>query len=84
MIGNVIENMGWKAHLFLNGNNKDNDAKASFGFKSRYHLPPRTWLEHFEKDLFNIISNLKFTSKTNSFQEKLCADITEIKNSANI
>ena len=40
--------------------------------------------EHFEKDLINIINNVKFTNSTNSFQKKLRADITEIKNSRNL
>ena len=46
---------------------------------TRHHV-----LEHFEKDLINIINNVKFIHNTNSFQKKLRADITEIKNSRNI
>ena len=75
--------MPWKVHFFLNGDNKESNTKISFGFKSRYHPPPCTELEHFEKDLINIINNVKFTNSTNSFQKKLRVDITEIKNSRN-
>ena len=80
----VIKKMRWKAHFFLNGDNKENNTEASFGFKSRYHPPPCTELELFEKDLINIINNVKFTNNKNSFQKKLRADITEIKHSRNI
>ena len=76
--------MRWKAHFFLNDDNKENNTKTSFGFKSRYHPPPCTELEHFEKDLINIISNAKFTNNKNSFQKKLRADKTEIQDSRNI
>ena len=80
----VIKRMRWKAHFFLNGDNKENNTKTSFGFKSRYHPPPCTELEHFEKGLINIINNVKFTNNRNSFQKKLRADIAGIKNSRNI
>ena len=83
-IESVIKRMRWKAHFFLNADNKENNTKTSFGFKSRYHLPPCNKLEHFEKGLLNIISNVKFTNNKNSFQKKLRADKTEIKNSRNI
>ena len=76
--------MRWKAHFLLDGDDKENNTKKSFGFKSRYHPPPCTELEHFEKDLINIINNIKFTNNKNSFQKKLRAGITEIKNSRNI
>ena len=42
------------------------------------------FLEHLQKDLINIINNVKFIHNTNSFQKKFRADITEIKNSRNI
>ena len=64
--------------------NKVCDTKTSFRIKSRYHPPPCTELEHFEKGLINIINNIKFTNNTNSFQKTLPTDITEIKNSRNI
>ena len=38
----------------------------------------------FEKDLINIINNVKFANNKNSFQKNLRADITEIKNSRNV
>ena len=83
-VESVIKRMRWKAHFFLNGDNKENNTKTSFGFKSRYHPPPCTELEYFEKYLINIIINVKFINSTNSFQKKLHADITEIKSSRNL
>ena len=50
-IKSMIKRMRWKARFFLNGDNKENNTKISFGFKSRYHPPPCTVLEHFEKVL---------------------------------
>ena len=63
---------------------KDVILKHLFRFKSRYHPPPCTELQHFEKDLITIINNVKFTNNESSFQKKLRADIAEIKNSRNI
>ena len=83
-IESIIKTMRWKTHFLLNGDNKENNTRTSFGFKSRYHPPPCTELEHFENDLINIINNAKFTNNKNSFQKKLRANITEIKNSRNI
>ena len=80
----MIKRMRWKALFFLNSDNKESNTKTSFGFKSRYHPLPCTKLEHFKKGLLNIISNVKFTNNKNSFQKKLRADKTEIKNSRNI
>ena len=76
--------MRWKTYFFLNGDNKENNTKTSFGFESRYHPLPCTEIEHFGKDLIKIINNVKFTNNKNSFQKKLRADITEIKSSRNI
>ena len=76
--------MPWKALVFSNGDNKENNTKTSFGFKSRYHPPPCTELEHFEIDIINIINNIKFTNNKNSFQKSPRADITEIQDSRNI
>ena len=76
--------MRWKALFFSNSDNKENNTKTSFGFKSRYHPPPCTELEHFEIDIINIINNVKFTNNKNSFQKNPRADITEIQDSRNI
>ena len=83
-IESVIKRMRWKALVFSNGDNKENNTKTSFGFKSRYHPPPCTELEHFEINIINIINNVKFTNNKNRFQKNPRADITEIQDSRNI
>ena len=76
--------MRLKAYFFLNGHNKENDTKTSFGFKLRDQLPLCTKLEHLEKDLNNIINSVKFTSNTKSFLKKLRPVIYWNQNSRNI
>ena len=80
-IESVTNRMWWKEHFFLNDENEENNTKKSFGFKSKQHPPTCTELE---KDLINIINNVKFGNSKNSFQKKVRADITEIKNSRNV
>ena len=80
-IESLIKRMQWKVYFFLNYDNKRNNTKKSFAFKRRYHLSQCKELDHFEKDLVNIINNAKFT---NSFQIKPRTYIIEINNSRNI
>ena len=43
-----------------------------------------TLLEEFEKDLYGIVTSIKYRSVSNNFQKKLKSDITKIKSSANM
>ena len=43
-----------------------------------------TLLEEFEKDLYGIVTSMKYRSVSNKFQKKLKSDITKIKSSANM
>ena len=43
-----------------------------------------TLLEEFEKDLYGIVTSIKYLSVSNNFQKKLKSDITKIKSSANM
>ena len=83
-VESVIKRMRWKAHFFLNGDNTEEIRKKTFGFKSRYHPPQPTELEIFEKDLLHIINSIKFRNQKNIFQQKLKADIYEIKKSTDV
>ena len=76
--------MRWKAHFFLNGSNREENRKKTFGFKSRHHPPQPNELEMFEKDLLNIINTIKFRDQKNTFQQKLKAYIEEIKKSPDV
>ena len=83
-VENVIQRMRWKAHFFLNGNNAEEIRKETFGFKSRHHPPQPTELEMLEKDLLHFINSIKFRYQKNIFQQKLKADINEIKKSTDV
>ena len=43
-----------------------------------------TLLEEFEKDLYGIVTSIKYRSVSNNFQKRLKSDITKIKSSANM
>ena len=44
-----------------------------------------TLLEEFEKDLYGIVTSMKYRSVSNKFQKKkIKSDITKIKSSANM
>ena len=70
-IESVIKRMRWKANFFLNGGKCRQKAK-------------KLELKKFEKDLFDIVSSMKFSNYKNDFQQKLDADIAELKESINV
>ena len=78
--------MRWKAHFYENdGNNTSNRmAKETYGFKSKYHTGQCNELETFEKDLYNIVSSLKYRKSTDDFQEQMKDDISSINSSLNV
>ena len=78
-VESATKRMRWKAHFFLNRDNTEEIRKETFGFKSRHHPPQPTELEMFEKDLLHIINLIKFRNQKNTFQQKLKAEIDEIK-----
>ena len=54
------------------------------GFKSKHHPGIIKQLETFEKELFDIVSSLKFRNITDDFQKQLKEDISNIKLSADV
>ena len=64
--------MRWKARFYENdGNNTSNRmAKETYGFKSKYHTGQCNELETFEKDLYNIVSSLKYRNQLPTFSNK--------------
>ena len=78
--------MHWKAHFFLNDNakNKEEAKRETFGFKSKHHPGQFRELDNFEKDLFNVVTPLKFRKLNDSFQEKMKSDILDINSSPNV
>ena len=72
--------------FFLNNNekNKEEAKPETFGFKSKHHPCQLRELDNFEKDLFNVVSSLKFRKLNDNFEEKMKSDISEIKSSPNV
>ena len=78
--------MHWKAHFFLNNNNKKKQGRSemqNFWIQTKHPYQTRE-LDNFEKDLFNVVASLKFRKLNDSFQQKIKSDITEIKLSLNV
>ena len=72
--------MHWKADVFQNDANNTSNAmvKETYGFKSKHHPGQCKELETFEKDLYNIVSSLKYRKSTDDFQEQMKEDISSI------
>ena len=83
-IESVLKRMRWKAHFFLSKENQQPKNFKTYGFKSRNHPPQITLLEEFEKDLYGVVTSIKYRNVNNNFQEKLKSDISKIKSSANM
>ena len=83
-IESVIKRMRWKTNFFLRGEQTKHEQKENYGFKSRLCPGQCPELEEFEKDLLNIVRNVKFDNRRNPFQTKLKADIQEINESKNV
>ena len=82
----IIKNMRWKAHFFddpnSRANNRDENSNGPpdcSAFKSKRCPPTIPDMKNFEKDLANMIDNLKFKSASSPFQTKLKEDLQRIK-----
>ena len=74
-----------RKHIFFtNGNSNDNIKKEAFGFKTKKLPPPYNDLQNFEKELCDIEKFIKYTERTDSFQNQLKEDISKIKTSTNV
>ena len=78
--------MRWKAYLFQNNANSTSNrtVKETYGFNSEHHSDQCKELEIFEKDLYNIVSSLKYRKLTDDFQEQMKQDISSINSSADV
>ena len=79
-IESILKRMRWKAHFFLSKANQQPETLKTYGFNS----PQITLLEEFEKDLYGIVTSIKYRNVNNNFQEKLKLDTSKIKSSANL
>ena len=75
----LIQRLRWKTFFFLNPNENSNK-KNTYGFKTQKTAPQIPELNNFEKDLADLINNIKFTKWRNTFQRELKTKITEIQN----
>jgi len=55
--------------------------KETYGFKTYRTAPQSQELADFEKDLANLVSNVKFTKYRTPFQQQLRKDVCDIKRS---
>ena len=72
---NLIRRMRWKVFFFEKDMNESEDCTQTvsnhFGFKSDNNPPAHKELTQFENDLFNVISNIKFSNRRSEFQKKV-------------
>ena len=77
-IESVLKRMRWKAHFFLSNENQQPETFKTYVFKSCNHPPQINLLEEFEKDLYGIVTSIKYRNVNNNLQERL--KIGHIKN----
>ena len=82
----VNKRMCWKAHFFQNNANNTSNrmVKETYGFNSKHQPGQCKELETFEKDLYNIVSSLKYRKSTDDFQEQMKEDISSINSSPDV
>ena len=71
-------NLSWKVLFFLKPNQKQ--TKETYGFKSIKNPPPIPEIKDFKEDLIDMVKNIEFEHRSNSFQEKLNNETEMIKN----
>ena len=78
-----INRLRWKAFHYDRRNEEENEdiARECYGFKTEKSPPPNIALTHFENDMHDLISDIKFTKIEDEFQKKLKIDIKKIRNS---
>ena len=78
-IDQVIKRMRWKALFYMNGS--EENSQETYGLKSLNCPPKIKEMVAFEKDLWNLVSKLRFRNMQNNFQKQLNEDIKAIKKS---
>ena len=77
-----MRRMRWKAIFFEN--EKAGASKITYGFKTNKAPDKMELLNPFENDLYNLISNIQFNPRRNTFQRQLACDVKEISTSKNV
>ena len=74
-----IRNLRWRAHFFLNPNEKASQ-KQTFGFKSIRSPPHVPELKPFEDGILELIKGVEFRNQHNQFQTELAKEVKKINN----
>ena len=86
---NFIRRIRWKAFYFLKsqedsfGSDSSDDTlepeqtrdRQNFGFRSENSPPPIREISNFEKDIRNLVENIKFNKHKSEFQKQLSKDV---------
>ena len=78
----LVRRMRWKLWHIRNPSNKD--PKETFGFRTTDSPPVMVELEDFEKDLWNLVRQVKFKPAGNDLTSKIREDLNTLKNSSKI
>ena len=81
-VESVVRRMRWKAIFFEN--EKAGASKITYGFKTNKAPDKMELLNPFENDLYNMIWNIQFNPRRNTFQRQLACDVKEISTSKNV
>ena len=81
-VESVVRRMRWKAIFFEN--EKAGRSKTTYGFKTNKAPDKMELLNPFENDLYNLVSNIQFSPRRNTFQQQLASDVKEISASKNV
>ena len=76
--------MRWRANFFLQEKHESDIRREDFRFKSKRTPTQCEHMEAFEKELLDMIPNIKFRSVKDTFQKKLKEDVPKIKQSPNV
>ena len=80
-----LKRLRWKAFFFDNPSENSGDRKQNFRFKSEKCPSQNKEILHFENDMYEMISNLKFKdSRPSDFQCKMSKDIKDMKSSQHL
>jgi hypothetical protein len=79
----VVHRMRWKAHFYLNDNNRL-EKNETFGLPSNKCAPPIKEMKEFEDDLVQLISKITFREVNDPFLDKVDEDIKKVNSSENI
>ena len=76
--------MRCKAHSFFLHSDANQNAKETYGLKSRKVPPTISQLASFEQRIMNLISILQFHQARSKFQQDLIDDVKHIKTSVKL